>query len=124
MKKVKMLISFLLFLNLASNQVKAMFLLTVKTIPMHKEKGHLGTRTEKTNVSAILEDGDIVVNISKYVGDVKVGFIDETGCVVTNRTFFIEGNGSERIGLPESKNGFYTITIMLDNVVYTGFIDI
>ncbi len=124
MKKVKMLISFLLFLFFTYGQVKAVCPPKAQDIPVYKKGPHMGTRTTEACVNVSLDDGDIIVNISKYVGDVKVAIVGKTGCVVTNRTFFIEGNGSERIGLPESKNVFYTITIMLDNVVYTGIIDI
>lgn len=124
MKKVKMLISFLLFLLFTSSQVNAECSSKAKDIPMYKIKKHLGTRTAEPSVTASLDNNSLVVNISKYNGEVNVVIIDVTGCIVANATFVVEGRGSHRLDLSELKDGAYSITIELDNVIYCGTIDI
>lgn len=124
MKKVKMFVSFLLFLLFASSQVNAECSSKAKDIPMYKIKKHLGTRTAEPSVTASLDNNSLVVNISKYNGEVNVVIIDVTGCIVANATFVVEGRGSHRLDLSELKDGAYSITIELDNVIYCGTIDI
>lgn len=124
MKKVKMLVSFLLFLLFTSSQVNAECSSKAKDIPMYKIKKHLGTRTAEPSVTASLDNNSLVVNISKYNGEVNVVIIDVTGCIVANATFVVEGRGSHRLDLSELKDGAYSITIELDNVIYCGTIDI
>lgn len=124
MKKVKMLISFLLFLLFTSSQVNAECSSKAKDIPMYKIKKHLGTRTAEPSVTASLDNNSLAVNISKYDGEVNVVIIDVTGCIVANATFVVEGRGSHRLDLSELKDGAYSITIELDNVIYCGTIDI
>ncbi len=124
MKKVKMFVSFLLFLLFTSSQVNAECSSKAKDIPMYKIKKHLGTRTAEPSVTASLDNNSLVVNISKYNGEVNVVIIDVTGCIVANATFVVEGRGSHRLDLSELKDGAYSITIELDNVIYCGTIDI
>ena len=124
MKKVKMFVSFLLFLLFTSSQVNAECSSKAKDIPMYKIKKHLGTRTAEPSVTASLDNNSLVVNISKYNGEVNVVIIDVTGCIVANTTFVVEGRGSHRLDLSELKDGAYSITIELDNVIYCGTIDI
>lgn len=124
MKKVKMLVSFLLFLLFTSSQVNAECSSKAKDIPMYKVKKHLGTRTTEPSVTASLDNNSLAVNISKYDGEVNVVIIDVTGSIVANATFVVEGRGSHRLDLSELKDGAYSITIELDNVIYCGTIDI
>ena len=124
MKKVKMFVSFLLFLLFTSSQVNAECSSKAKDIPMYKVKKHLGTRTTEPSVSASLDNNSLAVNISKYDGEVNVVIIDVTGSIVANSTFIVEGNGSHRLELSELKDGAYSLTIALDNVSYCGTIDI
>lgn len=124
MKKVKMLISFLLFLLFTSSQVNAECSSKAKDIPMYKIKKHLGTRTAEPSVTASLDNNSLAVNISKYDGEVNVVIIDVTGSIVANSTFIVEGNGSQRLELSELNDGVYSMTIELDNVIYCGTIDI
>lgn len=56
---------------------------------MHKEKGHLGTRTEGPNVSVSLDEAHLVVSISRYVGEVNVILVDVNGSIVVNDTFVV-----------------------------------
>lgn len=65
MKKVKMLISFLLFLLFASIQVKAGDAPKAQDIPMYKKVPHLGTRTAEPSVTASLEQNQLTVKASK-----------------------------------------------------------
>lgn len=124
MKNLKMYISFLLFLLFTSSQVKAECSSNAKDIPVYKVKKHLGTRTTEPSVTASLDNNSLAVNISKYDGEVNVVIIDVTGSIVANATFVVEGRGSHRLDLSELKNGAYSITIELDNVIYCGTIDI
>ena len=124
MKNLKMYISFLLFLLFSSSQVKATSAPKAKDIPMYKVKKHLGTRTTEPSVTASLDNNSLAVNISKYDGEVNVVIIDVTGSIVANATFVVEGRGSHRLDLSELKDGAYSITIELDNVIYCGTIDI
>lgn len=119
-----MLISFLLFLLFTSSQVNAECSSKAKDIPMYKIKKHLGTRTTEPSVTASLDNNSLAVNISKYDGEVNVVIIDVTGSIVANATFVVEGRGSHRLDLSELKDGAYSITIELDNVIYCGTIDI
>ena len=122
MKKIKMFISFLLFLLFASNQVKAGEAPKAQDIPMYRKRAHLGTRTTEPSVTASLDNNSLAVNISKYDGEVNVVIIDVTGSIVANATFVVEGRGSHRLDLSELKDGAYSITIELDNVIYCGTI--
>lgn len=126
MKKVKLFISFLLFLLFASSQsqVKAEGSSKAQDIPVYKKVTHLGTRTTEANVSVSLDGDNLAVSISKYVGNVNVAIIDATGCVVASRTFAVDGNGSDNLGLSSLEKGFYSLTIELDDVVYCGTFDI
>lgn len=124
MKKFKMFISFLLFLLFTSIQVKAGDAPKAQDIPVYKKVSHLGTRTTEANVSVSLDGDNLAVSISKYVGNVNVAIIDATGCVVASRTFAVDGNGSDNLGLSSLEKGFYSLTIELDDVVYCGTFDI
>lgn len=124
MKKVKLLISFLLFMLFISSQVKAMGVPKAKDIPVYKKGPHMGTRTTEANVAVSLDGDNLAVNISKYVGNVNVAIIDVTGCVVTSRTFVVDGNGSDNLGLSSLEKGFYSLTIELENMTYCGIISI
>lgn len=124
MKNLKMYISFLLFLLFTSSQVKAECSSKAKDIPVYKVKKHLGTRTTEPSVTASLDNNSLAVNISKYDGEVNVVIIDVTGSIVANATFVVEERGSHRLDLSELKDGAYSITIELDNVIYCGTIDI
>ena len=124
MKKLKMFISFLLFLLFTSIQVKAGDAPKAQDIPVYKKVTHLGTRTTEANVSVSLDGDNLAVSISKYVGNVNVAIIDATGCVVASRTFAVDGNGSDNLGLSSLEKGFYSLTIELDDVVYCGTFDI
>lgn len=64
MKKIKMFISFLLFLLFASNQVKAGEAPKAQDIPMYRKRAHLGTRTTEPSVTASLDNNSLAVNIS------------------------------------------------------------
>ncbi len=124
MKKVKLLISFLLFTLFTSSQVKAMEAPKAQDIPVYKKGPHLGTRTAETSVAVSLDGDNLAINISKYVGNVNVAITDVTGCVVTSKIFVVEGDGSDNLGLSSLEGGFYSLTIELDNVFYCGTIDI
>lgn len=124
MKKVKMYISFLLFLLFTSSQVNAECSSKAKDIPMYKVKKHLGTRTTEPSVTASLDNNSLAVNISKYDGEVNVVIIDVTGSIIANATFAVKGRGSHSLELSELKDGAYSITIELNNVIYCGTIDI
>lgn len=115
-----MFISFLLCLLFTSSQVKAMGDSKAQDIPVYKQGAHLGTRTAEPGVTASLDNNSLTVNISKYDGEVNVVIIDVTGSIVANSTFIVEGNGSHRLELSELKDGAYSITIELDNVIYCG----
>ena len=123
MKKVRMVISLFLLMLFAFGQVKAMSLPAVKNIPMHKEKGHLGTRTEGPNVSVSLDEAHLVVSISRYVGEVNVILVDVNGSIVVNDTFVVNEKNDYLLRSFTRFIGFYSITVELDNVTYYGIID-
>lgn len=118
-----MVISLFLLMLFAFGQVKAMSLPAVKNIPMHKEKGHLGTRTEEPNVSVSLDEAHLVVSISRYVGEVNVILVDVNGSIVVNDTFVVNEKNDYLLRSFTRFIGFYSITIELDNVTYYGIID-
>ena len=124
MKKVKMYISFLLLLLFTSSQAKAGEVPKAQDIPMYKKVPHLGTRTTEPGVTASLDNNSLAVNVSKYVGEVNVVIMDVTGSIVANATFIVGGNGSHCLGISELKDGAYSVTIELGNVIYYGTIDI
>lgn len=124
MKKVKIFISFLLFLLFTFSQVKAMRAPKAQDIPVYKKGPHMGTRTIEPRVIVSLDDSNLAVTISKYDGEVKVVVIDDADCVAANKIFVVEGSTSEELELSGLKHGFYSISIELDKVVYCGVFDI
>lgn len=84
MKNLKMYISFLLFLLFTSSQVKATSAPKAKDIPVYKVKKHLGTRTTEPSVTASLEQNQLTVNVSRYVGIARVKIYDDSGSFVAN----------------------------------------
>jgi len=124
MRKMKMYISFLLFLLFTSSQVKAEEASKAQDIPVYKKGAHLGARTTEPSVTASLDNNSLAVNVSKYVGEANVVIMDMTGSIVANATFIVGGNGSLCLGISELKDGAYSVTIELGNVIYCGTIDI
>ena len=84
MKKVKMLISFLLFLLFTSIQVKAGDTPRAQDIPVYKKVSHLETRTAEPNVTASLEQNQLAVGVSHYMGIVKVYVYGDNGSLMTS----------------------------------------
>lgn len=91
MKKVKMVISFLLFLLLTSSQVKANSLPAAKSIPMYRKGSKLGVRSLAPCVIAELDALTLMINISRFVGQTQVNIYDANGNVVLMSADVIDG---------------------------------
>lgn len=124
MKKVKMYISFLLFLLFASIQVKAGDAPKAQDIPMYKKVPHLGTRTAEPSVTASLEQNQLTVNVGCYMGIVKVYVYGANGSLMVSSSVAIEGNGLCTLDLSAFENGSYNVTVELGNIIYWGMFDI
>lgn len=124
MKKIKLLIPFLLLMLSASNQAKAMRAPEAKDIPIYKKGSHLGTRTVEPIVTASLDKNQLVINIVRFVGNADIVIIDETGSVAMNSTFAVDGERKDSLDLSELPTGFYSIEIVFDRTIYYGEIDI
>lgn len=124
MKKVKMLISFLLLLLFTSIQVKAGDAPKAQDIPMYKKVPHLGTRTAEPSVIASLEQNQLTVNVGCYMGIVKVYVYGDNGSLMASSSVAIEGNGLCTLDLSALENGSYNVTVELENMIYWGMFDI
>ena len=124
MKKLKMYISFLLFLLFTSIQVKAGDAPKAQDIPMYKKVPHLGTRTAEPSVTASLEQNQLTVNVGCYMGIVKVYVYGDNGSLMTSSSAAIEGNGLCSLDLSAFENGSYNVTIELGDMIYWGIFDI
>lgn len=124
MKKVKMLVSFLLFLLFTSSQVNAECSSKAKDIPVYKVKKHLGTRTTEPSVTASLEQNQLTVNVSRYMGIVKVYVYGDNGSLLASSSVAIEGNGSCTLDMSAIENGSYNVTVELGDMIYWGMFDI
>ena len=120
MKNLKMYISFLLFLLFASSQVKAECSSKAKDIPVYKVKKHLGTRTAEPSVTASLEQNQLTVNVSRYVGIARVKIYDDSGSFVANISLIVDGTGQSALDLSTFNDGFYEIAVEFDNMIYVG----
>lgn len=124
MKKLKMYISFLLFLLFTSIQVKAGDAPKVHDIPMYRKRAHLGTRTTEPSVTASLDQNQLTVNACRYMGIVKVYVYGDNGSLMASSSVAIEGNGLCILDLSALENGSYNITVELENMIYWGMFDI
>ena len=124
MKKVKMLVSFLLFLLFTSSQVNAECSSKAKDIPVYKVKKHLGTRTTEPSVTASLEQNQLTVNVSRYMGIVKVYVYGDNGSLMASSSVAIEGNGLCPLDMSAFENGSYNVTVELGDMIYWGMFDI
>lgn len=115
-----MYISFLLFLLFASSQVKAECSSKAKDIPVYKVKKHLGTRTAEPSVTASLEQNQLTVNVSRYVGIARVKIYDDSGSFVANISLIVDGTGQSALDLSTFNDGFYEIAVEFDNMIYVG----
>lgn len=123
MKKVKIFISFLLFLLFTSSQVKAMGAPKAQDIPMYKRVPHMGTRTTGPGVTASLVQGLLTVNVSRYIGITKVYVYDVNGLLMTTSSL-IEGNGWCSLDLSSLALGSYKVIVELGDTTYWGMLDI
>ena len=124
MKKLKMYISFLLFLLFTSIQVKAGDAPKAQDIPVYKKVSHLGTRTAEPSVTASLEQNQLTVNVGCYMGIVKVYVYGDNGSLTASSSAAIEGNGLCSLDLSAFENGSYNVTIELGDMIYWGIFDI
>lgn len=124
MKKIKMFISFLLFLLFTSSQVKAMGDSKAQDIPVYKKGPHMGTRTTEPYVTASLEDEKLIVNVIHYLGVAKVYVYDSNGNLMINSSVLIEGNGGCSLDLSAFENGSYNIIVELGDIIYGGMLNI
>ena len=120
MKKVKLLISFLLLMLFTSSQVKAESSPKAQDVPVYKEKRHLGTRTTEPSVTASLEQNQLTVNVSRYMGLARVYVYDANGNIVAITSLFVDGMGQCTLGLANLSGGFYEVVIELFNENYVG----
>ena len=124
MKKLKMYISFLLFLLFTSIQVKAGDAPKAQDIPVYKKVSHLGTRTAEPNVTASLEQNQLTVNVGCYMGIVKVYVCGDNGSLTASSSVAVEGNGLCTLDLSAFENGSYNVTVELGDMIYWGMFDI
>ena len=67
MKKIQIFNLLLLLMLLVSSKMLAMYPSQNKVIPMHKEKGHLRARTVEPSIVANLQQGMLIVSVSRYL---------------------------------------------------------
>lgn len=89
MKKIQIFNLLLLLMLLVSSKMLAMYPSQNKVIPMHKEKGHLRARTEEPSIVANLQQGMLIVSVSRYFGKTAVYIYDDNGCLVTSMSTFM-----------------------------------
>lgn len=124
MKKLKMFISFLLFLLFTSSQVKAGEAPKAQDIPMYRKRAHLGARTTEPSVTASLEQNQLIVGVSHYIGIVKVYVYGDNGTLMGSSSAAIEGNGLCTLDMSAFENGSYNVTVEIGNMIYWGMFDI
>ncbi len=123
MKKVKMFISFLLFLLFAFTQVKAECSSKAKDIPVYKVKKHLGTRTTEPSVTVSLEEEKLTVNVSHYMGVVNVSVYDRCNSLVTSSSAFVDNKGLCYLDISNFENGTYELIVEVGNISFYGIIE-
>lgn len=124
MKKVKIFISFLLFLLFTSSQVKAMGAPKAQDIPMYKRVPHMGTRTTEPSVTASLEQNQLTVNVSHYIGVANVYVYDDNGNILVSASALIEGDGKCSLDLSALESGSDKVIVESGGVTYWGILNI
>lgn len=124
MKKVKLVISFILFMLFTSSQVKAVCTPEAKDIPVREKGSHIGTRTSELSVIASLEQGLLTVNVSHYIGIVKIYVYDANGILMTTSSVLTESSGWCSLDLSSLEQGPYKVTIELGDITYWGMLNI
>lgn len=123
MKKVKLFISFLLFLLFTSSQVKAGEASKAQDIPMYRKSAHLGTRTAEPSIAASLEQNQLTVDVSRYIGIVNVYIYDANGNLMLSSSGIQEGYGSFSLDLSALEKGSNNVIVELENIVYWGILE-
>lgn len=123
MKKEKMFIPFLLFLFLTSSQVKAGNVPKAQDIPMYKKGAHLGARTTESSVTASLEQGQLTMNVSHYVGVVNVSVYDRYHNLIVGTSVFVDNNGQCNLNLSNLENGTYELILEVGKTIFYGIVE-
>lgn len=123
MRKMKMYISFLLFLLFTSSQVKAECSSKAQDIPMFKKRAHLGTRTTEPGVTASLEQNQLVVNVSRYIGVVNVYVCGRCNNLITSSSVFVDNKGQCYLDISNFENGTYELIVEIGNISFYGIIE-
>lgn len=120
MKKVKLVISFLLFLLFTSSQVKANCFPAAKSIPMHRKGTHIYARSLAQCVTAEQEASTLMIKISRFVGQVQINIYDANGNVVLMSADVIDGEKIISHDVGDLPVGTYTIVVTIGNSVFVG----
>ena len=123
MKKLKMYISFLLFLLFTSIQVKAGDAPKAQDIPMYKKVPHLGTRTTEPGVTASLEQNQLTVEINRYVGVVNVSVYDRYNNLIASSSEFVNNKGLCYLDMSNFENGTYELMVEVENTIFYGIVE-
>ena len=120
MKKIQIFNLLLLLMLLVPSKMLAMYPCQNKVIPMHKEKGHLRARTEEPSIVANLQQGMLIVSVSRYFGKTAVYIYDDNGCLVTSMSTFVDGKELYSFDLSIMEKGAYNVVIELGDSIYVG----
>ena len=118
-----MYISFLLFLFFTSSQVKAGEASKAQDIPVYKKGAHLGARTTEPSVTASLEQNQLVVNVSCYIGVVNVYVYDRCNNLITSSSVFVDNKGQCYLDISNFENGTYELMVEVGNISFYGIIE-
>lgn len=124
MKKVRLVIALLLLLVVNPSHLKGNNTSNARSIPMHKIVRHQRLRSEEPCVMVSFEQKNLLVDVSRYIGNVNIVISDDNGCVVSNNTIWIEGKASELIDFSALSPNTYYISIEVGDLFFYGFINI
>lgn len=95
-----------------------------RDIPVYKVKKHLGTRTTEPSVTASLEQNQLTVDVSRYVGVANVYVYDDNGNILVSASALIEGDGRCSLDLSPLVSGSDNVIVELGGVIYWGMLNI
>lgn len=73
-----------------------------------------------TRVSADYESGLMAINVQNYSGLAQINIYDADGMPVYSSNYTVTGTSTLTLSTENLDEGEYTITISLDNIVYSG----
>lgn len=97
---------------------------TVKSIPMHKERSHMGARTRETDINTVLEGDLLRINVIHFYGTIQIYILTNNDTPIYSYSSLVNDHYTFWQDISELPVGTYTIKIMLDNVAYLGILNL